>query len=449
MRLLHAARQSQLKDGQTGIESSDALVHEWAERNGHVIVHVAADHKSGTVQPWKRPNLRPWVTEAAKVAQYDGIVANRFDRLSRGDDRSTSEIEAWAYEHDKVLMTVDGLEFPCEGAAGIRWDVTKRIAHEEWLNTSRRYRQMGQYLRDNGFHYGRAPYGYASVVVSNSSHKMLVPVAAEASVIRDAAEWYLDGSSLDAICEKLNATERLPRKMKNGHQPRWAPSTLSKVLHNPVIVGRQKNAAGKTILKPEPILSNGIYDRVIARMSARAKRTAVSQSKAPAMLTSVIICSNCDKPMYRSGTPRNRYYHCKTKGCRSTIRLDAADAFVNDAMLSDNRRDIVEVVVPGSGYEAEIGDVKRDLSEAVEAEEFERLPALQAELSRLRALPASPTRIERRESDVTVAEMWAAMPDDTTKRAYLLERGVRMLYDVDEDGASYLISSLGKPQTAC
>ena len=63
-------------------------------------------------------------------------------RPSRGDNQSTNAIEAWAYENGKQLLTEDGLVFPCEGADGIRWDVTKRIAHEEWLKDSERYRRM-------------------------------------------------------------------------------------------------------------------------------------------------------------------------------------------------------------------------------------------------------------------------------------------------------------------
>ena len=150
MRILVAARLSQLADGQTGLDTQDAQATAWAAANGHTIVHVAADRKSGTSQPWERPKLRPWVTEDAKLAQYDAVLAYRFDRLSRGDNQSTNQIEAWAHDHRKQLLTVDGLVFPCEGADGIRWDVVKRIAHEEWLKTSERYTRMQAYLVGEG-----------------------------------------------------------------------------------------------------------------------------------------------------------------------------------------------------------------------------------------------------------------------------------------------------------
>lgn len=445
MRVLVAARLSRLVDGkaQTGLESQDAELLAWAEREGHEIVHVAADHKSGTVAPWNRPNLRPWVTEPSKIAQYDAVVAYRFDRLSRGDDRSTSEIEAWAYENGKILLTEDGLIFPCEGTDGIRWDVTKRIAHEEWLKISERYRRMTNFLRGGGFHVGRAPFGYRSTIADGAKHKTLTIVPAEADIIRDAAEWYLSGMSLADICAKLNGTERLPRAMKNGHQPLWANSTISKVLHNEVIAGRQTDGSGKTIARVEPILSREIFSAVNDRMAKRNKRagqSGVSQSKTPALLTSIIVCTECNKPMYRTGPN----YYCRVKGCQSIIRIAVADNEVHAAMSTDDRRDIVETIVKGSGYDAEIAEVKRDLAEAVEAEEFERIPALRTELDRLRSLPASPTRVERKESAQTVAEMWAAMADDGERRAYLMERGARALYS-NESGHVFFV--LGQPQS--
>ena len=68
MKLLIAARLSQLSDGQTGLDTQDAESTAWAEREGHEVVHVAVDRKTGTSPIWDRKNLRPWVTEDARLA---------------------------------------------------------------------------------------------------------------------------------------------------------------------------------------------------------------------------------------------------------------------------------------------------------------------------------------------------------------------------------------------
>ena len=56
MDLLLAARLSQERGGsQTGIETQDQDARAWAERNGHRIIAVAADKKSGTRAMHERP----------------------------------------------------------------------------------------------------------------------------------------------------------------------------------------------------------------------------------------------------------------------------------------------------------------------------------------------------------------------------------------------------------
>jgi hypothetical protein len=78
MRVIVAARLSQLqRDGSEGIglDTQDTRSRNWAEREGHDVLAVVADTRSGTVAPWDRRNLRPWVTDPERIAQYDAIVA--------------------------------------------------------------------------------------------------------------------------------------------------------------------------------------------------------------------------------------------------------------------------------------------------------------------------------------------------------------------------------------
>src|SRR5260370_26980975 len=68
----------------TGIATQDQRSAEWANAEGHVIVHVTRDRNvSGAIAPWERPELGPWLSDPEKVAQYDGIVAYEASRVSR------------------------------------------------------------------------------------------------------------------------------------------------------------------------------------------------------------------------------------------------------------------------------------------------------------------------------------------------------------------------------
>jgi site-specific DNA recombinase len=101
MRVIVAARLSVLADGQTGLDSQEREVVAWAERNGHTVVAVVGDNKTGKSHLWDRPNLRPWVTDPVKLSEYDAVVALKVGRLTRADDEGVDAMKAWAREHGK------------------------------------------------------------------------------------------------------------------------------------------------------------------------------------------------------------------------------------------------------------------------------------------------------------------------------------------------------------
>jgi len=133
--------------------------------------------------------------------------------------------------------------------------------------------------------------------------------------------------------------------------------------------------------------------------------------------------------MYKTGTG----YYCRVKGCSTFVTLDVADVFVSNLMARDTHRDVIETVISGHNHDEEIAEVKRDMGEAVQSEDFARLADLKTELDRLRSLPAVPTRVAKALSDVTVADMWAGMADGAERRQYLLDRGAKLTVEYSDD----------------
>jgi DNA invertase Pin-like site-specific DNA recombinase len=440
-RILIAARLSQTRQGQTGIETQDGETRRKFEAEGHTIVAVVADRKSGTVQPWDRPHLRLWVRDPDKLMQYDAIAGYRFDRLSRGDNQSTNEIEDWAYQNHKQLLTEDGLIFPCEGVNGIRWDLAKRLAHEEWLKISERYRRMQRHLKTSGYLVGRPPYGYR--VAESGEHKTLEPDLVTGPIVREMARRYLAGQSCQAICDWLS--ERgIPtpgKSTKANGRAKWTPKNVSQILRNPAIAGRRAERQygnpgtryGKTILRIEPLVSLEDFERIGARMDARTNRKGISPANVQ-LLTGVLFCPLCEGPMYsiKSGAEpnRQRYYYCRSrKDCKNLLPVDEMDARTNTSVL-ENYGDFPEYelrIVPGEHHQDEIDQLRQDGAELdmTDDDYIEKAARLSKEIKRLQSLSVKPDQIKRVETGQTLADVWEGKTT-AQRRDWLVENQWRI-----------------------
>jgi site-specific DNA recombinase len=435
MRVIIAARLSQKADRQTGIESQDELTREWAERNGHTVVATVADRKSGTVQPWDRPKLRPWVTDPVKMAQFDAVVGYRFDRLSRGDNQSTNQIEQWAFDNGKQLLTEDGLVFPCEGADGIRWDMAKRLAHEEWLTISGRYRRMQSFLRANDYFVGRPPYGYA--VVPKDKHKTLAPDPIKGPVVREMVDRYLDGDSLRDIARWLESSGA-PRPSVVDKP--WSPKAVNDILRNEALIGRRKHE-GKIVLRFEALLDLSVWRELQESLDANRRRRGKVRNN-PAMLTDVLYCGKCGRIMHARYNPKThkdgttytwRGYRCdgtpqSPSRCKFMPSMADVDEQVSEGIL-DSYGDATyweKKITQGHSYEAEL-DENADEIAALDPDApdyLEEHAALIAERKRLQSLPTVPDKVEDI-ANGTVAERWAEA-DTAGRRQILLDMGWRI-----------------------
>jgi DNA invertase Pin-like site-specific DNA recombinase len=108
MRALIAARKSNKVDSATGegigLDTQDEKARAFCDRLGLTVVSVARDTISGRLAPIDRPDLGSWLTDPARLALFDCVVAYRADRLSRGEDTDWSRIETWAADHGKTLV---------------------------------------------------------------------------------------------------------------------------------------------------------------------------------------------------------------------------------------------------------------------------------------------------------------------------------------------------------
>lgn len=426
MKVVLAARASTKEQGTT-IETQDERAREWASREGHEVVAVVADVKSGTVAPWDRKNLRDWVTKPEKMALYDGILAYRNDRLSRGAWDDETRIRQWAQEHNKVLMIADGPQWPPRHDGDFwAWTSLAKQARSEWEDIRERtMRAMGK-LRDNGKLVGRPVWGYRTVG-ERYDHSM-EPTEEGRRIMPEVYRRCVAGDSLRDICVWMES--------ETGRQ--WWPRVVGRMIRNPSYIGHRVNAAGVTIMRCEPLIDAGTFRIAGEILDGRPKRGPVREENRP-VLSRVLFCMDCEEisPMYRIKPRGDDYwYRCtgrgpQRKGCGNMVRLDWADACVSDSISRWDDEITQKILVPGHDWTADIEGIRFEMRQLMlrnlPDEEMDReLVRLRAERDRLQALPADPDRIEEIGTGRTYAALWASLENDVERNDFLLSQGVKV-----------------------
>lgn len=452
MRVIVAARLSRKQaDGQQGIgiETQDERGRQWAGANGHEVVAVAADTKSGTTAPWDRPVLRPWVSDPAKLALYDGIVAYATDRISRGTDQDFSRIEAWAADHGKKLIIAnggDGIWYPARGDSDYwQWAATKREARREWESITRRTRDAQQRLRGQGWLVGPAPWGYGVAgpkygrhLVPNDPGREYIPaIFARCAGDVPGSDGRPGGWSLPRIAAWLTSQGVRPP----GRSTSWGPTTVAAIIRRRAYMGYHEMSGG-TVHRCEALVPADVWRRANDALTARAGvKRGHSDPETRPMLSGVLYCPRCGSGMHRmwargwGGADRVPYYHCSGRQapgrkCGNMVQCALADAAVDQIAARTFKAPVLAArTVPGEDHSAELEEIRyqiqrlgsRDLpDDAYDAE----LSRLRAERDRLAALPAVPARVVEEPTGQTYAELWEAL--STPERGpWLAAKGFR------------------------
>ena len=426
-----------------GIQTQDIRSTEWAQYEGHVIVHVTRDKNvSGAVAPWERPELGPWLTDPVKLVQYDGIVAFDVSRLSR-EYFDLAWLRKWAEEnHKKLYVIKERLHWP-DNRDGTLWGVAAERAYEERQEIIERItRELGA-LREAGKLTGRAPFGYVSA--GEKYDHYLVPTDEGRKYVPLIFQHCIDGWSLKTIAEWLNS-----EGVKPPGSAGWWPNSVRGLIRNPGYKGHlceRENVPpdetekhdgkvvrycyggtwvekprwqyGKTIHRCKPLVDAAVWKHANEALSTSDGRGRIDPENPP-MLAGVLSCSSCDdSPMWRNGKPPYLYYRCGGRGsnrssCGNMVRLELVDAAVNDIMASTFDVPVMrhEIVYGNEAeIEAELERIRFELKQLAareldwEEEDRERA-RLREEQTRVSNTKVVEDRVELVETDDTYLELW-------------------------------------------
>jgi site-specific DNA recombinase len=448
-----------------GIQTQDQRAAEWAQAEGHEIIHVTRDRNvSGVVPPWERPELGPWLTEPAKLVQYDGVVAYAVDRLSR-EYFDLGWLRKWAERNHKRLYVIkDRLMWP-DDRDGMLWAVAAERAYQERQDLIERVTRQHEALTAAGKLWGRPPFGYANE--GERYDRRLVPTEAGRKYVPLIYAKMIDGESLDKIVAWLRA---------EGVEPVsgiWWPRSVAGIIRNPVYRGhrcaRETTPAdetevvdgkvvryrygdrwvetprwhyGQTLHKCEQLVDAATWAAANRALATRPRRGHTDPDNR-AMLASALYCPACeDSPMYRHrALSRGRayfYYRCFGRGserrsCGNMVPVGRVDAAVDAIIVSDFDTPVMqERIIRGNEAELEnrLAEVQfeikqlgsRDLTDAGYDAELARL---RAERNRVRTAELIPDRAELVPTDDTYRELWERAPVPE-RGPWLAEYGFRV-----------------------
>jgi DNA invertase Pin-like site-specific DNA recombinase len=406
LRLLLAARKSRKSaDGDDSMmyERQDQRAELWAKREGHVIVARVADTKSGTVAPWDRKNLKPWMTDPVKLASYDAILVSDTDRLSRGTQEDFVYIEHWASEHGKRIIVAKGPQYPArtDSERG-DWDGQKRRARTYWEDVRDKHADTREIIKANGGAIGRPPYGY--LIEGPKLRKTFVIDPVTGPIMLEAFQRIANGRTITSVAlwltEVTGFTWRLMRVTET--------------------IKRRSYLGSRDGHDYEPLITEALWE---AANSALAARTVPHGGRSVVHAYSSVIYCLCGLPYYRHQSvskdgsdigaekyrcSRGRRNHLGEGPCSyPPVPFDAANVAVDALMRDDFTHEWMRVTTGGdSGRQMELQRIQDEMTAAMTRKDMGLVTTLAVKFAEVDSQPAEPIRTVLKKTGRTKAEAW-------------------------------------------
>jgi len=467
MRLLPCVRLSVLGDASTSPERQIEKIEIYARLGEHELVPITeTDYDldvSGSVNPFERPGLGPWLRDD-RLGMWDAICVAKLDRLTRSLFDFVTLI-SWLEARGKTLVCLDPVLDLSTPAGRAFASVAMSFAEFERETIAARVRDAYQKLQATGkYAGGQVPFGYRPVKLAKGWG--YEPDPEYGPIVAEMADRYVRYESLGSIARWLNKagvpTPWNVTRIRNGKPVKdsiWTTASVRKILRSEAILGATvmtdgtpvRDESGVIVYRAEALVSHNVWERVQARLRANPVSAKVNSW----MLAGIVFCAVCEAAMYSSGAiyggKRYSYYCCvhslRRDGMCTARRVKADElertisdqllALVGDVELTEGK------LVPGRDYTEDIARVAdqiahlyRELTLGAVAGKDVRsdqkaLQRAEDELRRLHALTPVEARVEPVRTGQTFRQRWESL-DRVGRNEFLRSAGVRAIVSRDE-----------------
>lgn len=207
MRLLPYVRLSVLDDQSTSPERQFEKIETFARIGGHGLVRITeADYDlnvSGSVNPFERPGLGPWLRDD-RLDMWDAICVAKLDRLTRSLFDFVTLV-SWLEAQGKSLFCIDPMLDLTTPAGRAFASITATFAEFERETIAARVRDAyDKLVRDGQYAGGQVPFGYRPMKLARGWG--YEPDPEYQPVVAEMFDRYAGYESLGSITRWLNDT---------------------------------------------------------------------------------------------------------------------------------------------------------------------------------------------------------------------------------------------------
>lgn len=298
----------QAQEGYSVGEQKERLIA-YCKAQGWVIADIYVDG-GYTGSNLKRPGIQKLISETDK---FDVVLVYKLDRLSRSQ-RDTLYLIEEVFRPNEVDFVSMQESFDTSSPFGKAMIGLLAVFAQLEREQIKERTWMGRVARaKTGLHHGggNIPIGY------DYFDGKLIINPYEAEQVRKIYEWYLAGSSLKAISERLK---------KEGYTNRYSSynswTCIRNILENDTYIGRLHFGDVVVENAHEAIVSKEQFDATQVLRGKRKEKYGSNAFKSKHLLTGLLFCGNCGGRYYRRNSGKYSYYACysRTKQMQSMVK---------------------------------------------------------------------------------------------------------------------------------
>lgn len=305
---IRVSTQEQAQEGYSVGEQKERLIA-YCKAQDWLIADIYVDG-GYTGSNLKRPGIQKLMAETDK---FDVVLVYKLDRLSRSQ-RDTLYLIEEVFLPNKVDFVSMQESFDTSSPFGKAMIGLLAVFAQLEREQIKERTKMGRIARAKAglFHGGAyTPIGY------DYEDGKLVVNPYEAEQVRKIFEWYLAGSSLKTIAERLQNEGYTNRY---GSYSSW--SSIRNILGNETYLGRIH--FGDVVVNDahEALISESQFQATQILRGKRREQYGTFSFKSKHMLTGLLFCGHCGARYYMRNSGRYLYYACysRTKQIKSMIK---------------------------------------------------------------------------------------------------------------------------------